>query len=229
MVKNCSGGYAWSIGIFLSGGIVKNTLSIETAGGQQKKNRYTYACRSARRRGRRRCSGGAAVRVTGHHRHSPFENFATRRAGPDRPADGVPSCLPLSRRPVIKNWMHSSAAAEATAAATIEATGLLIVIISLSGSARVCGVCAYNCGCVCVCVYVYVYVTTTCCSPPPPLPSSLLLPPPQPQPQYLVVVSDPCTLRALVVHALTRRRRIIIYNTIIIIIIISQTDNSRKL
>jgi len=70
------------------------------------------------------------------------ENLVTmRRRISDRPADGVASCLPLLRRPVIKNWMHSSAAA------TIEATGLLIVIISLSGSARVYGVCT----CVCVC------------------------------------------------------------------------------
>jgi len=64
--------------------------------------------------------------------------------------------------------------------------------------------------CVCVCVLpcvrarvcARVCITTTCCSPPPP-PSSLLLPPPlpQPQPQCLVLVSVPCTLRALVAHA----------------------------
>jgi len=48
----------------------------------------------------------AAVRVTGGPA-APLKNLITvRRAISERPADGVPSCLSLLRRPVIMNWMH---------------------------------------------------------------------------------------------------------------------------
>lgn len=51
-----------------------------------------------------------------------------------------------------ENWMHLAATAT-----VIEATVLLIVIVSLSGSVR-------------VCLFVRMCAFTTCCSPPPSLP-----------------------------------------------------------